>query len=560
MSIRVKAFPNHISEVRTVQQEQIDAIITAHLRPIFGFALKRCRSLQDAEDLTQEIMLRVFRALRARNDIADVERFIRTVAHNCLCNYYRDTARHSVGIPLDEVAEVIADPDAEVACADDDHARIARLGQEIAYLSKLQRRIVIAYYFENRRQTEIAQMLDLPLGTVKWHLFEARRELKKGINTMRETSELKFRPIRFHSYGFNGEMGKKSPDEFFRSTLVQNICYCVRREAMTVNEIADALGVSPVYVEAEVEALLEERYLCEQKGRYLCNFLINEPTAELLTMQDKMYRTAATHFAPKLCDALRASGLLNDPDILCAQSEDRENFLLWTLIPYITAWSGEGSRDDRIKFDEVATIRPDGGHNILHAAVLDERMVLPDDYLYMTNWCGPMWNGVEDMIHWQIDSAWSARGGFSGFRIGYDVDVRRVLALYRRSKTERLSCDEYAWLAERGYLRMVEGEAVWQIVILRTRAVRARLLALGDAIRQACAEPLAAIKAPYVEAMLAATPPHMRRVRAFELQFLFHSDGYFLLHCLEHLLACGRMHTPRASQRQALTTLIVEQA
>ena len=159
-----------------------------------------------------------------------------------------------VGVSIDEVAELIADPYSELD-TDDNRDAIHRLQTEIAYLSKLQRRIVIAYYFENRKQADIARELDIPLGTVKWHLFEAKKELKRGMDTMRKASELKFNPIKFHSYSVNGSVGKKSPDEFFRSTLAQNICYCVRNTAKTINEIADDLGVSPVYVETEVEFL-----------------------------------------------------------------------------------------------------------------------------------------------------------------------------------------------------------------------------------------------------------------------------------------------------------------
>ena len=73
--------------------------------------------------------------------------------------------------------------------------------QEIAYLSKLQRRIVIAYYFENHKQADIASELGIPLGTVKWHLFEAKKELKRGMDKMRKASELKFNPVKFHYYG-----------------------------------------------------------------------------------------------------------------------------------------------------------------------------------------------------------------------------------------------------------------------------------------------------------------------------------------------------------------------
>ena len=83
-------------------------------------------------------------------------KFIWTVAHNTLSNYYRDTAKSIVGVPIDEVAELIADRDF-ASETDDNTEAIRRLRSEIAYLSKLQRRIVIAYYFENRKQADIAE-------------------------------------------------------------------------------------------------------------------------------------------------------------------------------------------------------------------------------------------------------------------------------------------------------------------------------------------------------------------------------------------------------------------
>ena len=101
---------------------------------------------------------------------------------------------------------------------------------------------------------------------------------------MRNASELKFNPIKFHSYGMNGSIGTKSLEEFFRSPLSQNICYCVRNTAKTINEIADDLGVSPVYVEAEAEFLEEYGFLQEEKEKYIANFIIWEPTAELLAI------------------------------------------------------------------------------------------------------------------------------------------------------------------------------------------------------------------------------------------------------------------------------------
>ena len=551
-----------------MNRQDVEKTITEYLKPIFGFALKRCKSIHDAEDLSQEITIRAFRALLIKDDVADMGKFIWTVAHNTLSNYYRDTAKSMIGVSIDEVAELIADPDSELD-TDDNTETIRRLQTEIAYLSKLQRRIVIAYYFENRKQADIATELGVPLGTVKWHLFEAKKELKRGMDTMRKASELKFNPIKFHSYGINGSIGTKSPDEFFRSTLSQNICYCVRNTAKTINEIADDLGVSPVYVETEVEFLEEYGFLQVQKDKYIVNFIISEPTAELLTMQNDMYKRAAELFANDLYDELTSSGILDDPDIWCGQTDEPlsltespkadRNFVLWSLIPYIAAWSGEKLMDESISFDEVATIRPDGAHNICHAAVVPDDMVLPDDYVYMRNWCGPMWNKGDYQMMWQIDSEWSDRAPVKERNIPEEQE--RTITLLNWEKHNLLSKHDYAWLAERGYIKTngdYDGhfKSAWQIVVLASDEIRDKLLAIGERIKVKYQTEFDALKAPYAEAVLESVPAHLRKIKAYELQFVFHADGWFLIHCITTLLKNGKLKEPTESQRKSLTTLI----
>ena len=45
-----------------MKRSDAEKIVTEYLKPVFGFALRRCRSDQDAEDLSQEIVLRAYRA------------------------------------------------------------------------------------------------------------------------------------------------------------------------------------------------------------------------------------------------------------------------------------------------------------------------------------------------------------------------------------------------------------------------------------------------------------------------------------------------------------------
>ncbi len=554
-----------------MNRQTAENTVNEYLKPIYGFALKRCKSIEDAEDLSQEIVLKAFRALLTRDDINDVSKFIWTVAHNSLNNYYRDNSKSMVGVSIDEVAELIADPNAVIE-ADDNSDTIHRLQSEIAYLSKLQRKIVIAYYFENRKQADIANSLGIPIGTVKWHLFEAKKELKRGIDTMRKTSELKFNPIKFNAFGLSGSTGRTSPEEIFRSGLVQNICYSVRNTAKTVNEIADDLGVSPVYVETEVEYLEKYGFLQMLQGKYILNFIIFEPTAELLVMQSDMYKRAAELFANDLYDELMASGILDEKDIMCCQSDEPisltaspradRNFLLWTLIPYIAAWSGESLLDKRITFEEVATIRPDGSRNIVRASVVADEMILPEDYVQMNNWYGPMWNGNGEEILWQIDSPWSDRP--SPNERDVHEEALKVMSLRRLEQDTMLSKLDYAWLAECGYIKTngdFDGmfKSAWQIVILENKDIKDRLLAIGERIKKKYKSEFDALKEPYAKEMLNSVPAHLRRIKEYELQFVFHSDGWFLYHCILCLLKNGKLQEPTEGQRKALTTLIVKE-
>ena len=146
-----------------MNRQDAEKIITEYLKPIFGFALKRCKNAQDAEDLSQDIVLKAFKALIVKENIENTDKYIWTIAHNALSNYYRDAAKSVIGISVEEFSETIADPDYK-EFTDKNEESLMRLQSEIAYLSKLQRKIVIAYYFENKKQADIAKALNIPLA------------------------------------------------------------------------------------------------------------------------------------------------------------------------------------------------------------------------------------------------------------------------------------------------------------------------------------------------------------------------------------------------------------
>lgn len=162
-------------------------------------------------------------------------------------------------------------------------------------------------------------------------------------------------------------------------------------------------------------------------------------------------------------------------------------------------------------------------------------------------------------ILWQIDSEWSDRG--DGYRLNYSEESKRILSLYEREFEDRLSKDEYAWLIERGYIKTngdYDGhfKSAWQIVVLASKEIQNKLLSIGNRIKEKYQTEFDALKAPYAEAVLESVPAHLRKIEEYELQFVFHADGWFLLHCITALLKNGKLKEPTEGQRKALTTLI----
>jgi len=477
-----------------MDQKLADRIILEQLRPIYGFMLRKTATAEDAEDLTQETALRGYRAL-LRGTPEDPAAFLWRVARNALANYYRGKARSGIGVPLEDMAESLGSGEGNMADRMEFREDCAKIGLEIAYLSRLQREIVIAYYYDGQKVKDIAAALNIPEGTVKWHLFEARNNLKKGMDTMRNSSELKFNPVKFSLMGINGAVGAMGgTSNFFRGALSQNIAYAVYREAKSIHEIADALGVSPVYVESEAAFLEEYGFLIKSGDKYLANLIIEEGTEEIIQVYEEMYTKAAQLIGGGLFDALADSELLDSPSLYYPDGD--KNFLMWGLLLYLLAWSNDvflqhaatvttvTGIEKKIKFEDVATLRPDGGRYIAYAG-LDSEILRQKFFDSMRKWCGPMWNASDDLhlMLWQVNSEWSAREDFNFD--GYQKDVERDLNLLRRFiDDEVLSIDDCAYLARRGYIRGSNGQFESAVIWLKSQTIKDELLALASRIKR----------------------------------------------------------------------------
>jgi RNA polymerase sigma-70 factor, ECF subfamily len=119
-----------------------------------------------AQEVAQDSFFKVWQALEAFDGRASLGTWIYTIARNTALTHLRaESYRRTV--PLGAIKE-------PAAVNRQEHAD---LRQMVERLPEEQREAVVLYYFQEKSIETVAQMLDLPEGTVKSHLFRARKAL-----------------------------------------------------------------------------------------------------------------------------------------------------------------------------------------------------------------------------------------------------------------------------------------------------------------------------------------------------------------------------------------------
>lgn len=145
---------------------------TQHQR-IYRLARRLCRDPEEARDLLQETFLRAARKAHALPESRPAAEawLVRTAIHLCRDLGRRQAVRARYQHKLDPSQLAVPDPEA---------ATVARtsVATALAKLSPRRRAIVVMVELEGLTSAEVARLLGVREGTVRWHLSKGRRELK----------------------------------------------------------------------------------------------------------------------------------------------------------------------------------------------------------------------------------------------------------------------------------------------------------------------------------------------------------------------------------------------
>jgi RNA polymerase sigma-70 factor (ECF subfamily) len=155
-------------------REALEALLDAHEQQVFRMALVMLRDRGRAEEVTQEVFLKVWKALPSYDGRALPSTWLYSIARNtCLSAVRAESYRRTVA--LDDV-----DAPASVDSVSDTLVRML-----LARLPEDQRVAITLFYWEDKTVKEVASMLDTPEGTVKSLLHRARRALGEMMESSR---------------------------------------------------------------------------------------------------------------------------------------------------------------------------------------------------------------------------------------------------------------------------------------------------------------------------------------------------------------------------------------
>lgn len=165
-------------------EKAFEELLSAYRRPVYGICLRMVRNEADAEDLAQEVFVRTFNVLDRYNPAYPFSSWLYRIASNLCIDFIR--ARRKGHVSLDEPLPG-GDGDMQRQFPSDrsDPARELEtkemmdvLEEALAALPEHYRIIVILRHQEHLSYEEIADNLDIPLGTVKARIHRARNMIR----------------------------------------------------------------------------------------------------------------------------------------------------------------------------------------------------------------------------------------------------------------------------------------------------------------------------------------------------------------------------------------------
>ena len=184
-AIASQAEQDDMQLVKASQQGDQDAfaiLVQRHQRRVFNLSWRLLQDYEDASEITQEIFLAAWQRLPAFRGEARFTTWLYRITYNC-CLQQLERRKQERSLQTAVQAEQILEERSKKQAEDalEQHDRQAMVREQLEQLPARYRVVLILRHFQELTYEEMANILSMPVGTVKIHLFRARNLLKKRL-------------------------------------------------------------------------------------------------------------------------------------------------------------------------------------------------------------------------------------------------------------------------------------------------------------------------------------------------------------------------------------------
>lgn len=159
------------------KENLFEGLVEDYMDRIYNLCYYMTGEPEAARDLTQESFLRAYKALDKFRGESSYYTWLYKIALNRCRTYLKKKGRER-NISLDELEDSGWDPSEDPP---DNMLEIVLVRKALASLASEHREILLLFYFDELRYEEIAEALDIPMGTVKSRLARAKSALKEAM-------------------------------------------------------------------------------------------------------------------------------------------------------------------------------------------------------------------------------------------------------------------------------------------------------------------------------------------------------------------------------------------
>ena len=157
-----------------------------HQAMVFRTLLRLTGNREHIDDLAQDVFLRLYRALPSFRGEALITTYLYRIAVNVAQDEWKrrrreDRSHISLSDESSNWEERLQHPDRNAEQQVEEREFQKTVEEQLGRLSQVERTVLVLYHQEERTYEEIANVLSLPIGTVRTHLHRGRKKLREAL-------------------------------------------------------------------------------------------------------------------------------------------------------------------------------------------------------------------------------------------------------------------------------------------------------------------------------------------------------------------------------------------